>query len=158
MSRGPEFPIAKVLPHAAPLLLLDELLDHGPEHVSCGVTIRPDSLFCDGANGVPSWVGLEYMAQTASAYSGVEEARQGKRPSVGLLLGTRRYETDVAVFPIGSTLRIVAKLALRDDNDLAAFDCILYCDRGDVATPWARGDVKAYRPKDLMAVVRGERI
>jgi predicted hotdog family 3-hydroxylacyl-ACP dehydratase len=150
--------IADVLPHAPPLLLLDELLDNGPEHVSCAVTIRPDTLFCDGVKGVPSWVGLEYMAQTLSSYSGIAEAKQGLKPSVGLLLGSRRYRAEVPYFPIGSRLRIVATLALLDENDLAAFDCLLYCDQGSQQTLWAKGDIKAYRPKDLMAVVRGERI
>lgn len=149
-----KFQMTEVLPHEGRMLLLDEMLDADVEFVSCGVTIRRDSMFCDGENGVPSWVGLEYMAQTVSTYSGIAEARAGQRPSIGLLLGSRRYKAQVAFFPLGAHLRIEAHLLLRDDNDLVAFDCkILYGDR-----VLASGDVKAYRPKDVFAVVRGERI
>lgn len=148
------FRMSEVLPHEGRMLLLDEVLDADAEHVSCGVTIRKDSMFCDGVNGVPAWVGIEYMAQTASTYSGLEEARAGQRPTIGLLLGTRRFTTEVPFFSIGAQLRVEAQMILRDESDLVAFDCkILEGDR-----VLARADVKAYRPKDVFAVVRGERI
>ena len=148
------FAISDVLPHAAPMLLLDELLDYGSEHTACAVTIRQDSLFCDGDRGVPSWVGLEYMAQTLSTFGGIEEASRGLPPSIGLLLGSRRYRADTPYFAIGTRLRIVANLLLRDEHNLVAFDCAIY----DGEHVLARGDIKAYRPADVHAVVRGERI
>jgi predicted hotdog family 3-hydroxylacyl-ACP dehydratase len=120
----------------------------------CGVTIRPDSMFCDGVNGVPSWVGLEYMAQTASTYSGIDEARAGKKATIGLLLGSRRYTTEVPYFAIGMRLRVEAHMVLRDDTDLVAFDCKIL----DGERVLASADVKAYRPPDVLAVVRGQRI
>jgi len=146
--------MTELLPHEGRMLLLDELVDAGAEHVTCAVTIGPDTMFCDGVNGVPSWVGLEYMAQTASAYSGLGEARAGQRPTIGLLLGTRRFRAEVPFFAIGTQLRVDAHLILRDDSNLVAFDCTIAS--GDRIL--ARADVKAYRPKDVFAVVRGERI
>lgn len=154
MALERDFAMTEVLPHEGRMLLLDEMLDAGEEHVSCAVTIRPDSMFCDGVNGVPSWVGLEYMAQTVSTYSGIDEARAGLRPTIGLLLGSRRYKTEVPFFPIGVRLTVEAHLLLRDENDLVAFDCKIR----DGDRVLASGDVKAYRPKDVFAVVRGERI
>ncbi len=151
---APALTIAALLPHTGRMLLLDELLDHGPEHVSCTVTIRTDTMFCDGVNGVPAWVGIEYMAQTVCAYSGIDEVRAGLKPSIGLLLGSRRYQSQVEWFALGTTLRIRADLLLRDENDLVAFQCTIH--EGDRLL--ARGDVKAYRPKDVLAVVRGERL
>jgi predicted hotdog family 3-hydroxylacyl-ACP dehydratase len=130
------------------------MLDVDLDYVSCGVTIRPDSMFCDGENGVPSWVGLEYMAQTVSTYSGIDEARAGQPATIGLLLGARRYQTEAAFFPIGARLRVEAHMVLRDDNDLVAFECKIL----EGARVLAHGDVKAYRPKDVFAIVRGERI
>lgn len=150
---SPVFTIESILPHTGRMLLLDELLDHGPEHVSCAVDIGPDTLFCEGANGVPAWVGLEYMAQTVCAYSGIDEVRAGLKPSIGLLLGSRRYTCEVSWFAIGWRLRVTANLLLRDENDLVAFQCTIH--QGDRLL--ARGDVKAYRPKDVFAVVRGMR-
>ena len=149
----PNYQISEVLPHTGPMLLLDELLDFGEEHVSCGLRIRPDSQFCDGLYGVPGWVGIEYMAQTMCAFSGVEEVRAGLKPTIGLLLGSRRYQSEVDWFALGAELVIRAQLQLRDENNLVAFQCTIHHGPRQIA----RGDVKAYRPKDLMSVIRGER-
>ena len=154
MLLSPNLSIAAVLPHAGRMILLDELLEHGPEHVICTVDIRAETRFCDGVNGVPAWVGLEYMAQTMCAFSGVEEVRAGLKPSIGLLLGSRRYQSEVEWFGIGTRLLIRADQVLRDESNLVAFDCSIH--QGDRLL--ARGDVKAYRPNDVLAVVRGERL
>ena len=138
--------VADILPQGGRMRLLDELLDHGPEHVTCGVTIHSGSMFCDGALGVPSWVGLEYMAQTCCAFSGVMEVRAELEPSIGLLLGTRSYKCEVEWFPVGTTLRVHADLLMRDETDLVAFACTIH----DGARELARGDVKAYRPKNVL--------
>jgi predicted hotdog family 3-hydroxylacyl-ACP dehydratase len=145
--------IADVLPYAQPMLLLDELLEFSDEHVSCAVHIRPHTMFCDGGNGVPAWVGIEYMAQAMCAFSGVEEVRAGLKPSIGLLLGSRLYQAEVEWFGLGSELVVRADLQLRDENNLVAFQCSIH----EGARLLARGDVKAYRPSDVMSVIRGER-
>lgn len=147
------FRIADVLPHAGTMLLLDELLEYGEEHVCCAVNVRRETLFCEGANGVPSWVGLEYMAQTMCAFSGVEEVLAGGKPTIALLLGSRRYQCETPWFALGSRLVIRADLQLRDENDLVAFQCSIH----EGGRLLARGDVKAYRPRDVMSVIRGER-
>ena len=149
----PGYRISEVLPHAGTMLLLDELLEFSGQHISCRVHIRPDSQFCDGMRGVPAWVGLEYMAQAMCAFSGVEEVRAGLKPSIGLLLGSRVYQSDVEWFGLGSELVVRADLQLRDENNLVAFQCSIH----EGARLLARGDVKAYRPSDVMSVIRGER-
>jgi predicted hotdog family 3-hydroxylacyl-ACP dehydratase len=153
MTQKDSLSIESILPHAGRLRLLDELRDHGPEHVTCGVTIREQSMFCEGASGVPAWVGLEYMAQACCAFSGIEEVREGRRPSIALLLGSRAYESKVGFFALGTQLAVRAELLMRDESDLVAFACTIH-DHGQVL---ARGDVKAYRPKDVLAVIRGSR-
>lgn len=149
----PDYRIAELLPHDGGMLLLDEILDLGEEHVTCAVRVRAHTRFCDGVNGVPAWVGLEYMAQTMCAFSGVEEVRAGLAPSIGLLLGSRRYQSEVEWFALGADLIVRADLQLRDENDLVAFQCTIH-ERGLLL---ARGDVKAYRPRDVLSVIRGER-
>jgi predicted hotdog family 3-hydroxylacyl-ACP dehydratase len=149
----PDYRIADVLPHTGAMLLLDELLEYSEHHVICGVHIRANTQFCDGVHGVPAWVGLEYMAQAMCAFSGVEEVHAGLKPSIGLLLGSRRYQSEVEWFALGMALVVRADLQLRDDNDLVAFECIIH----EGSRVLARGDVKAYRPRDVMSVIRGER-
>jgi predicted hotdog family 3-hydroxylacyl-ACP dehydratase len=153
MISTPQLTIASVLPHVGPMLLLDELHDHGPEHVTCGVTIRAETMFCDGIHGVPAWVGLEYMAQACCAFSGIEDVLAGGKPGIALLLGSRSYKSETEWFPLGAVLHIRADLQLRDDSDFVAFACTIR----EADRVLARGDVKAYRPRDVLAVIRGSR-
>jgi len=140
------------------MVLMEELLDYGAEHAVCALTIRRDSLFCEGVNGVPSWVGIEYMAQTAGAHAGLSDATEGRPAGICMYLGTKRYRSERTHFAIGSRLRVVVQLVLRDDSDLTAFDCAIYQAEGDGENVIARGDIKAFRPKDLDAIMRGARI
>lgn len=151
MSSPPAYAIAAVLPHVGRMILLDELLDYGPDFTRAAVTIRRDSVLCDAVAGVPSWVGLEYMAQTVATYAGIEDVKRGERPAIGLLLGSRSYRASVPVFAIGAHLVINANLEFRDESALAVFSCEIQ-ERG---VRRAAGDVKVYRPADVHALRRG---
>lgn len=143
--------MSQILPHEGRMLLIDELIDQHDEGIVTALTIRADSVLCDGV-GVPAWVGMEYMAQTACAYSGVYEARAGKRASISLLLGTRSYKAMVPTFAIGTRLIISAQLKMRDEDDLVVFQCTIH----DAATNnlLAVGDIKAIRPADIHALIK----
>ncbi len=154
MTEVAEFSPAQILPHEGRMLLIDELIEQHDGGIVTALTIRPDTVLCDGVTGVPVWVGMEYMAQTACAYSGVNQAREGKPPSISLLLGTRSYQAQVPVFKLGTRLIISATLVMRDDDDLAVFNCSIT----DEATgaPLASGDIKAIRPRDLQGLIAGQ--
>jgi len=151
MNGKPEFSIERVLPHAGRMVLLDELVEQHGDNIVTTLTIRSDSVLCDGVTGVPAWVGMEYMAQTACAFSGVDEARAGKRASISLLLGTRSYRVNVPVFAIGMRLLVSVQMLMRDDDDLTVFACTIR----DAATgaELATGDIKAIRPANLRALI-----
>jgi predicted hotdog family 3-hydroxylacyl-ACP dehydratase len=151
------FAIRDILPHSGEMLLVDELLDYGEDFVTCGLTIGSGTSFCESGRGVPAWVGIEYMAQTAGAYSGIADLTAGRRPAICLLLGARSYQAETPYFPIGAYLRVETKLVHRDESDLAAFDCMILEGRSVGGAVLARGDIKAYRPADIDAVIRGSR-
>lgn len=146
------YTIAEVLPHTGRMLLLDELLECGEEYIVTAVTIRADSVLCELQRGVPSWVGLEYMAQAVAAFSGVEEVQQGMKPRIGLLLGSRSYRAHVDFFPIGARLIVKASMLVRGEDDLVAFACEIRRDDHLYAT----GDIKAIRPRDIHALVSAQ--
>jgi predicted hotdog family 3-hydroxylacyl-ACP dehydratase len=148
----PEFLMTQILPHEGEMLLLDELIEQHDEGIVTALTIRTDSVLCDGVSGVPAWVGMEYMAQTACAYSGVNQVRAGERASISLLLGTRSYRAHVPVFPLGARLKVSAQLLVRDDDDLVVFACSIR----DAATDaeLACGDIKAIRPASLQTLIK----
>ncbi len=139
----------QTLPHRDALLLIDEIVDYEAEAVRCRVHVRRDSLFC-GDDGVPAWVGLEYMAQAMGVYSGIELLQKGQPPRIGFLIGTRRYESSVPAFAIGARLEISAHVTLWEEDRLYAFDCAIH----ESGRKLAWGEIKAFRPLDVHAYLK----
>lgn len=149
---GIPYRIEEIVAHRERMQLLDEMISYDDSHILVSVTIRSDTQFCEPGVGVPAWVGIEYMAQAVGAFSGIEEVQVGKRPQIGLLLGTRRYESSVAHFPIGARLEVRADLQLRDDADLVVFLCGIDMNGERVA----RADVKAIRPENVLELIKAQ--
>jgi predicted hotdog family 3-hydroxylacyl-ACP dehydratase len=123
--------------------MVDRLLTADEFRAVVEVDVPRDGLFVrDGA--VPSWVGIEYMAQAVSAWSGARALRGGGRPRIGLLLGTRRYDARCPAFPGGRTLRVSVRCELMADNGLGLFDCSIHLDGDEVAT----GRLSVFEPAD----------
>lgn len=120
-------PLGELLPHGAEMTLLDALVDYSPQRSVAKVTITRASRFLDG-DGVPAWVGIEYMAQTIAAHAGCAARLRGEPPAIGFLLGTRAYRSELGAFPLGATLTIGVE-PLVEDPKLGAFQCAIAIDR-----------------------------
>lgn len=139
-----------LLPHRAPLLLLNEVVDYDESFASALIHITAESPFFDaGLGGVPSWVGMEYMAQTIGIWAGHQQLINNKPVQAGFLLGCRSYDCNSAVFPTGSTLQLSAKPVYLDDIGIGAFDCVIQSE-----TIRATAQIKAFRPQDPKDFVR----
>lgn len=116
-------PLAQLLPHEAPMILIDELISVDVENVHCQVTIRSDNLFFDKhTHAVAAYVGIELMAQTIASWAGYHAWQQGKPTPMGFLLGCRRYHSEWAQFKQGVVLDIHAE-RLMQDNNMVVFSC-----------------------------------
>lgn len=145
LRSGPLYTLTDVLPHRPGMLLLDRMVAYDAESLTCELTIRPDSVFNDGNNGVPAWVGIEYMAQTLGAYTGISRLQAGKKVQVELLLGTRSYDCSMPYFPVGSCLQVRVKLLFWDPDGVCAFACEIR----EGVTVLATSEVKGYEPDDV---------
>lgn len=139
-------PASAFVPHRPPLLLVDEVLAHGPSTLTARLTVRDEPPFGDGEGGVPAYLGIEYMAQTIAAYSGMQRAARGLAPSIGLLVGSRRYVPSVMRFIAGSTLTVSTVEKLSEYADMNVFACRIADETGSVL---AEADIKAYQPEDI---------
>lgn len=144
LRTGERYRVQQLVPHRGTMCLLDDIEDYGPDWLRASLTLHAGSAFAR-PDGVPGWVGIEYMAQAASAFGGIEQVQAGGEPTIGLLIGTRYYRCMVETIPLGTRLVVVARLAMRDEQDFAAYDCTL--DAGD--TRIADCTLKAYRPRDI---------
>ncbi len=116
-------PVETLVPHAAPMLLIDRVLAADDEAMCTEVRISKNSMFFTTGHGVPGYVGIEYIAQTVAAYSGwrVQSAAPGSTPKVGYLLGTRKMTMNCDWFDDGAILSIHVK-NIFEDGEMGVFD------------------------------------
>jgi len=142
------FSIGEIVPQSRTLSLLSELVDYGDDWIETRVRIGPDTLFLE-AEGVPGWIGIEYMAQTIGAYAGIQERLQGRPPAVGFLVGTRRYRCEHSWFRLGETLEVRTEQSYRADNGLMVFECEIRADGVCLAS----AALNVYQPDDVESYV-----
>lgn len=119
-----KFEVAELVPHSGSMSLLDEIVDYGDDWLHATVKITSSSMFLDD-KGVPSSVGIEYLAQAVAAYAGLQERKEGGKPKLGFLLGVRKYLCSTDYFPVGKTLLLQVTLEMEADNGLNVFQTML---------------------------------
>jgi predicted hotdog family 3-hydroxylacyl-ACP dehydratase len=115
-------PISELIPHADGMLLLDRILAHQVTHTVCSTSADRSQLFANPDGSVPSWVGIEYMAQCAAVHGELTSRSRGEAPRPGLLLGSRRVEIHADVFAAGDSLEVTSRHHM-GESGLVAFDC-----------------------------------
>ncbi|MEO8062543.1 MAG: hypothetical protein ABI821_07325 [Pseudomonadota bacterium] len=141
---GVSYRVEELVPHRGAMSLLESIDEYGEDWLRASLTTGPAGTFAD-AHGIPGWVGIEYMAQAAAAFGGIEQAQRGERASIGLLIGSRYYRCMLETIPFGTRLIVEARLALRDEEDFAAYNCTLSAHGQRIA----ECTLKAYRPRDI---------
>ncbi|NVK56210.1 MAG: 3-hydroxydecanoyl-ACP dehydratase [Alteromonadaceae bacterium] len=113
-----------LIPHRPPMLLINKVLDVDERSSSSLVRIDESSSFFEKEHGVPAWIGLEYMGQTAALIAGHQLQQGLVSPHLGFLLGTRAYKAECSYFTKGEyTVRCEEKAVVGDG--LATFDCFI---------------------------------
>lgn len=83
--------LTQYLPHRPPMLLLERLLEVSVSGATAGLKVPQDGLFhLEGK--VPSYLGMEYLAQTASLHAGWLAAQRLEAPRLGKLIAVRSLE------------------------------------------------------------------
>ena len=114
-------PLGELLPHTGAMALLDAVVAHDGVTTVCSAQIGPDHAFADPDGSVPSWVGLDLMAQCAAVHGGLVARKAGQPVRPGLLLGSRRLSLATTAFSPGQRLRVRASHH-RGATGLVAFD------------------------------------
>ena len=128
------------------MLLVERVVAWDAQHAIVAATPQADAWYSeDGA--MPSWIGIELMAQAIAAHVGLVARSHGKPPKAGVLLGTRQYRATQPRFPAGSELMVSARMTYRDDTGLGAYDSAITLHGAEVAT----ASVNVYEPPDFAA-------
>jgi len=139
-------PVAEVLPHRGPMVLLSRVIAHSGTHTACVVEIGPNAPFMDRRGRVPAWVGVEYLAQCVAAHAGLRARAKGEPVKVGLLVGARRLEFRTTGFAVGQTLTAQAT-HLWGAHESASFESRLL-DAGTGAV-LVEGNLSVFLPQTL---------
>ena len=155
-AQPPSCLAASCLPHSAPMVLIDEVLNVDMENqiVKTSVKIHDNKMFFNKEiNGISPLVGIEFMAQTIGCYA---YFKAGKTiPKIGFLLGTRQYENSLEKFENSKTYVITAQ-EIYGDNELVSFECLIY-NEGEDENPEnyiAKATINAFQPKDAEKYIK----
>lgn len=141
--------VDEVVPHRGAMLLLDRLLAHDEGSMVVEAMVREDNVFAN-AEGVPIWVGIEYMAQAIAAWAGCRARQLNEPVKLGFLLGTRRFECAGGYFRFGQRLRVEAHREFSAENGMGMFACRIVADAVEVAT----ANVLVYEPTNIDAFLQ----
>lgn len=144
-------PIEQLIPHRGPMRLIERVIAADGPHVRAAATVSHQGPFCT-PDGVPIWVGVEYMAQTIAVWAGLRAHAQGLPPPLGFLLGTRRYSCTRTYLPAGAELVIDANCEIIGENGLAAFNCRILLQQQTVAEAM----LSVFQPPDAQAFMESD--
>ena len=145
------YPITELIPHRGQMVFIDELLHFEEPKACCTVTIREDLFFYDDQQAaIPSYIGIEYIAQSIAAYSGARSRHQQQSARIGYLLGSRRFEPTVEWFRLGQQLLIEVEEMVMDSSGLGVFDCCIRIEDKVVV----RANVSVFQPEDPFAIMK----
>jgi predicted hotdog family 3-hydroxylacyl-ACP dehydratase len=116
------YPITDLLPHKAPMILLDHVTGIDPKCLEAAVCVTAGRLFFEEGRGMPAHVALEWMAQACGAWAGAQALDAGANIKLGLLLGTRSFRACCAWLEEGRTFTVQASPNYMDD-EIGVFDC-----------------------------------
>lgn len=138
--------ISEIVPHEGKMVLLERVLAHAADSTCCAVAIDAQVLFRDPDGSIPSWVGIEYMAQCIAAHAGLLARAEGHKPRVGFLVGSRSLRLHVERFCAGQTLSVSAVHLWGRGAGMATFQCRIE-DAGTCAL-LAEARLSCYSPGD----------
>ena len=122
--------VERFVPHRGGMLWLTRVLHVDEDGADVEAIVREDHLLADPeADGLPAWVGIEYMAQAIAAGAGLSARDNGETAArMGFLLGCRDLAIAVDSFQVGDRLTIEARRSF-GENELGVFACKVQ--RGD---------------------------
>lgn len=114
-------PVARLIPHREPMVLLDRILDWSPGRVECATRV------CEGARFVEDGLLLapltiEHMAQAVAVYLGYEAYRGGRGVRIGMIVSCRAFHAHMESASVGDELMIWAERE-RGNETLSHFQC-----------------------------------
>ena len=135
------------LPHRPPMLLLEEVVAVTGQGAHCRVLVSSAGVlapFLDADGALPSWYGLELIAQSVGVWSGWGRCQRGENgAALGMILGARDLACAEDRFAAGSQLDIHVDLIMQDGR-FAGFEGRISCGEKQIVS----GRITTFQPRD----------
>lgn len=141
-----KYDIENILIHKPPMVLISEIsnVDFEAKTLTAIVNITPKDVFYNkNLNGVPAYVGLEYMAQAIGCYAGIGHA--DTTPKIGFVLGSRLYKNHIEYFQNNESYTVKIHENFFED-EIGSFSCTI-TDKNN--TLCAEGTITVFQPTDI---------
>lgn len=116
-------PVAELVPHRPPMILIDEILEIRETSLSARVALTERSPFMEDGK-LPALITLEYMAQSIAAFAGAARLAAGQPVRLGFLIACREMELNVDSLSAGDELEVIVNQVWTDER-LGSFDCLV---------------------------------
>lgn len=144
------YPVETLVPHAHPMILIDDILGYEQDCLMASVTIRPGVPFFVEGRGVAAHIAIEWMAQSCAALIGVQALDACRKVRLGFLLGTRNFSAAIPWFRTGERLIVTVSLVFHD-TQMGVFDCVVARDLEQATL--AKAQLTTYQPEDATMLV-----
>lgn len=114
-----KIPVAELLPHSAPMVLIDRIQDFGDNDISC-VSIFRNPDFFKSPTGVPITWGIEIIAQACAIFVSIN--MYGTGITQGRLLKCKYFDCNEAELPYNKPLIIEATRTVTGASGLWMFE------------------------------------
>ena len=128
---NPRPAITDLVPHEAPMVWLDELLEWKPGYARCRAVIHDGSPFVE-SGALSSVTLLEHMAQAVAACLGYGALKSGQEVRMGMVVACRRFDIERASVPVGSSLTVEAT-SVREVDAVSQYRCSVTLDEAKIA-------------------------
>lgn len=146
-----------MLPHKGKMFLLSRVTQHDSENhtITAEYDITSDCIFYEEeADGVPTWAGFEFMAQSISALTGITNKQHGREPLPGFLLSVSEFKTDVAFFKNNTTIQMHVEEDYREEGEhIYRYNCAMFSHVGDTE-PAATAKITVMETEDIHALFK----
>ncbi len=142
-----------LIPHQPPMRLVERIVGEIEDGLVVIARVDATAWYADKEGFMPAWIGIELMAQSISAWAGLQASRSGLPPLKGFLIGTREYKSYSPRFNAGEELFIEVRKIFSESQGLAAFDCLI---RNSSMT-LAEATLKVYNTESYESVLEPSR-
>lgn len=143
------------LPHKGKMFLLSRVIQH--DSINHTITAEYDItdkciFYEEAADGVPSWVGFEFLAQSISALTGITNTEMGNPPLPGFILSVMEFKADVGYLKNNTTIQMKAVEDFRDEEShVYRYVCELFAEPG-AETPVVTAKISVMETEDTHAL------